>query len=219
MLRRSDQQLVRRAPGRVGQELHAVRGSDRQGLVFSEEAAERATLDLQLRQLRRCFGRDLAQPDELRVTVRKARPGLSPLVEEDLDVGKAVGPRGRCPLLPGDADRRDFVLRNVGERAQVPRRVDDDLLTVEGRVEIRDDADLPARGVGLPIRRRDSEYLRRGAILSALAERAPLEFLSGLLLEPPSLGAWALRPRRRDDDGPPRDRVLPDLRSGQLLVP
>jgi hypothetical protein len=135
-----------------------------------------------------------------------------------LDVGKALGSRGRYPLLPGDADWRDFVLREVGERAHVLRRVDDDLLAVEGRVEIWNDADQPARGVGLPIRRRDRKDLGRGAILPALAERAPLELLSGLALELPSLGARALRARRRDDDSSSRDRVAPSFRR-QLCDP
>lgn len=154
------------------------------------------------------------------MTVRQARPGLTPFVEEYLDVGKALGPGGRDPLLPGNADRRDLVLCDFGKRAYVPRRVDDDLLPVERRVEIRDDADLPARGVGLSVRRRDRERLGRGAVLAALAERARLELSRCYLLELPSLRARTFRSRRRDDDGPPRDRVPPDVvRARQLLVP
>jgi hypothetical protein len=89
--------------------------------------------------------------------------------------------------------------------------VDDDLLAVERRVEIRDDADLPARGVGLPIRRRNRKDLGRGAVLPALAERAAVELFGTLLLDLSSFGARALRSRRRDDDRPPRDRVSPDF--------
>ena len=41
--------------------------------------------------------------------------------------------------------RRELVVGELGERAHMPRRVDDDLLVLECRVEVRDDPHLPAR--------------------------------------------------------------------------
>jgi hypothetical protein len=195
----------------MSQEPHAVCGVDRHRLVLREECAQSAAPFLQIRQFGRGLGRSLAQPDQLRVAVRKARSGFAPLVEEDLDVREAFAAGGRDPLFPGNADRGDLVLRDFGQRADVSRGVDDDLLPVEGRIEIRDDADLPARTVGLSIRWPYGEDLGRRAVLPPLTERAAVELFGTLLLDLSSLGARALRSRRRDDDRPSRDRVPPDF--------
>jgi hypothetical protein len=115
MLRRGDQQLIRRASSRMNQEPHAVCGDDRQRLVLREESAERAAFFLQIRQFGRGLGRMLAQPDQLRVAVRKARSGLAPFVEEDLDVREAFGAGGRDSLCPGNSNRFDLVLCDFGQ--------------------------------------------------------------------------------------------------------
>jgi hypothetical protein len=99
----------------MSQEPHAVCGVDRQRLVLREESAERAAFFLQIRQFGRGLGRMLAQPDQLRVAVRKARSGLAPFVEEDLDVREAFGAGGRDSLCPGNSDRVDLVLCDFGQ--------------------------------------------------------------------------------------------------------
>jgi hypothetical protein len=55
----------------------------------------------------------------------------------------AVGNRVPSPG-PGLRDERDLVIGQFGERPHVRGRVDDHLLTLERRVEVRDDPDAPA---------------------------------------------------------------------------
>jgi len=50
--------------------------------------------------------------------------------------------------------------------------VNDHLLVLEGRIEVWDDSDLPARRVRGTVGRRNRERFRRSAILAPLAERA-----------------------------------------------
>ena len=88
--------------------------------------------------------------------------------------------------------------------------VDHDLLPLEGRVEIGDDADSP--------RLAEMQRLRRGAILSPLTERALVELVLGRLLDPAAARAGSVRPFGRDDDLPSGERVAPELRR-QLLPP
>jgi hypothetical protein len=63
----------------------------------------------------------------------------------------------------------------IAERADVLARVDDDLLPVERRVEVRDDADLP--------RLSEPERLRGRPIFPAAAEGTALELLVRCRLE------------------------------------
>jgi hypothetical protein len=95
--------------------------------------------------------------------------------------------------------------------------VDDDLLVLERRVEVRDDADLPAGRVGRALAARDGERLRRRSLLAPLVEGALLQLLGCRPLE-----LAALRPRPaaacgRDDDEPSRERIAPNVWSRQLL--
>jgi hypothetical protein len=122
------------------------------------------------------------------------------------------------PFLPRHGDRPKLPVLELREGAHVSRRVDDDLLPLEGRVEVRDDADLPAGRISRPAGGRDCEDLGRRSVLSALVEGAAVELVLRLGLELPPLRARSFCPRGRDDDCPPRDRVSPDLRR-QLCDP
>jgi hypothetical protein len=81
----------------------------------------------------------------------------------------------------------------------VSRRVDDDFLSFEGGVQIRDDAYLPAGRVGFPPVWQ-GKRLRRRAIFSSLAERAGLELCGRRLLEGGPGSAGPLGSTGRDDD-------------------
>ncbi len=70
---------------------------------------------------------------ELGVRVRQAGACRSPLVDQ---------PEG-FSLLHDLGDERDFLVVQFGERADVPRRVDDDLLPLDRGVQVGDDADDP----------------------------------------------------------------------------
>jgi hypothetical protein len=106
-------------------------------------------------------GRRLLEPGELGVAVWKACAGLAPLVQERMYVGKAGLAGGPRPLAPGDRDACDLVLAQLREGADVPRRRDDDLVVLEDGVEVRDDADRPARRVRAAPARTDREGLGR----------------------------------------------------------
>lgn len=118
----------------------------------------------------------LAEPDELRVAVREARPGQTSLVDERVDVGEPLGECGADPQLPCLRDSLDLSVRQVGEGPDVLGRVDDDLLALEGRVEVGDDADLPR----LP----DCQRLRRCAVLPSGVEGAAFELFLGRGVRP-----------------------------------
>jgi hypothetical protein len=97
--------------------------------------------------------------------------------------------------------------------------VHDDLLALEGGIEVRDDADLPARRVRRAARVRNREDLGRSAIFASVVERAAAELLARLRFQVASLGTRTPGPRRGDDDGPSGDRVAPDLGRRQLCDP
>jgi hypothetical protein len=127
-------------------------------------------------------------------------------------VGKTRLAGGPRPLAPGDRDARDLVLVQLRERADVPRGRDDDLVMLEDRVEVRDDANCPARCVGLAAARTDREGLRWGSVLPALAERAGVELFLGRQIEvSPRACSRPLRPGWCDDDPLSGDRVLAKL--------
>jgi hypothetical protein len=87
--------------------------------------------------------------------------------------------------------------------------VNDDLLALEGGIEVRDDAHLPSRGVRLALTQRDRKRLRRRSVLTTLVEGAAVELFLRLGLEFAALRPRAVRAFRRDDDGAPRERVAP----------
>src|SRR5207237_1473178 len=132
----------------------------------------------------------------------KARAGLAALVDDRVHV--AVGDVVP-PLPPRGGDQVDLALLEVGERAHVARTVDDDLLPLEGSVEVRNHADCPVALLG------EAERLRRRALLVAGAEGALVELLLGRRRDRP---AWGSRPPAaggRDRHQPPRERVAPEL--------
>src|SRR5207244_10031613 len=94
------------------------------------------------------------------------------------------------------------------ERADVARRVDDDLLPLEGGVEVRHHANEPGRDAA------DTKRLGRGAVLAPLAERALVELrLRRLVREARCLCAGPPPPIRRDNDETPGERVSPKIQS------
>jgi hypothetical protein len=139
----------------------------------------------------------------------QARSGCLALVdpcEED----EAVFPScaGACP--PGLGDEAELRRAEVGDRADVLRRVDDDLLAIEGREFVRDDPNGPAGCVGRPALGQ-CEDLGRGLILVSLAERARFALLRSLFVEPRPGGSGPAGPSRRDGDEASRERVLPQI--------
>jgi hypothetical protein len=79
-------------------------------------------------------------------------------------------------------------------------RVDDDLVPVEHRVEIRNDADCPAGRVRLSLNVGDSEHLGRRAVLSTLAEGAGGKLLLGLCFDELRADARSVPAAGREDD-------------------
>jgi hypothetical protein len=130
--------------------------------------------------------------------VRQAGPGEPALVEEG-DCAAVVVPR-----RPGLGDEPDLIVVELGERADVIRGVDDDLLALEGGVEVRDDADSP-RVVA------EAQDLRRSAVLAAGAERTAFELLLGRWLDLRQPGAGTVPAARGEDDLPTREWVYVKL--------
>jgi hypothetical protein len=153
--------------------------------------------------------RFLAEIDELRMRVRQARSGRLAFIDpgEEDEAVLASCPRARSPGLCDEAELRGV---EIGDRADVIRRVDDDLLAVEGRELVRDDPDRPAGCVGRPVLGQ-GEDLRRGLILASLAERARFALFRGLLVETRPRGSGPAGPSRRDGDEASRERVLPQI--------
>jgi hypothetical protein len=87
--------------------------------------------------------RHFLQHDELRMAVGEARAREPAFVDQGMDVGESFGSRGVDAVLPGFRDRFDLALAEIGEGADVLRRVDDDFLALERRVEVRDDPNPP----------------------------------------------------------------------------
>jgi hypothetical protein len=146
-------------------------------------------------------GRWATQPDQLGVAVRQARAGELALVEEGVRL-----PFGST-AVPCRAHGLDVLVVELGEGADVLGGVNDDLLPLEGRVEVRHDTHEP-RALSEP------QHLRRSAILAAPAEWTPFELLvgRGLALRQPRPGPG--RPSGCNHDAATRQRVFADL--GQL---
>ena len=117
---------------------------------------------------------------------------------------------GRFLLAPGSprlSDERELGVAEVGDRSHVLRRVDDDLLPLERRVEVRHDADAP--------RVPDRQRLGRRAVLAPGAERAALELRLGRRIDERPAGTGPLRASWCNDDLATRERVDAEL-SAQL---
>jgi hypothetical protein len=102
--------------------------------------------------------------------------------------------------LPRRRDQRKVLRRQVGERLDVLGSVDDDLLPLEGGVEVRDYANPPPGRVGLALAVSEGKDLGRRLALVPFAERA-----AGIRAR----RAGSLRPPRRDDDEASRERIAP----------
>ena len=113
-------------------------GADRVDGRDDVASALQGMLAEQARQLLKLFMRR-RRPDELRVTVRQTRACKPPFVDEGEDVA-AYFADARLPRLRHGAY---LFVAKLREGPHVLRRVDDDLLPVEGRVEVGDDPHLP----------------------------------------------------------------------------
>ena len=78
------------------------------------------------------LGRDEREREELGVGVREGRAGVGALVDDEVDEGGVVGVGGD-PRSPGRDRPVEPGRVEVGERAHVPRRVDDHLVGARGR--------------------------------------------------------------------------------------
>ena len=127
-----DEHLVRLPAGERAEEEQAVPlvdDADALLELLGEDAAEDAAALRLLRgpllgDQRRLF----LEPDELRVAVGEAGSGGAALVDERVDVGEALLARCGRAVLPRVGDLLELAAGEVGERAHVSRRVDDDLL-------------------------------------------------------------------------------------------
>ena len=108
------------------------------------------------------------EPDELRVRVRQARARGAALV----DRARASTPEPSACARPArsrqaSATSCELGVVELGKRAHVPRRVDDNLLPLERRVQVRHDAHRQPASA-LPTR----DVSGRRPVLAARAERA-----------------------------------------------
>jgi hypothetical protein len=87
--------------------------------------------------------------------------------------------------------------------------VHDDLLPVEGRVEVRDDADGPLR------LRADAVGLGRRAVLAPRAERTLVDLGFGRLVDQAPRRARTAAAVRGDRDEPPGERISPKIQRGR----
>jgi hypothetical protein len=129
-----------------------------------------------------------------------------------VDIGKAVIPGRIEACLPRSGDRGNLLVGQFGKRPDVARRMDDDLLPLEGRIKVRDDPNDPGGLVA------DAEGLRRRAILSPCTERALGKLGVGLLFDLARARAGTPAPVRSDGYEPPRERVSPKMQRGRGTV-
>jgi len=121
---------------------HLVGSASSVGAEKDEAAALDHHLPAQQGLGGRLRGRDggrLSQPHELGVGVGKARSCLSSLVDEGVDVGKAVAGSGGGAGLPGLSYEVELALGELGQRAEVGGGMDDHLVALQCWVEVGDD--------------------------------------------------------------------------------
>ena len=115
--------------------------------------------------------------------MRQTRAGQLPLVDRCVHVVER-GIHGDVPACsPGLCHQLELALAELSDRPDMPRRMDDDFLSLERGVEVRNDPNLPALRVWITAFGK-RKCLRRRPLLAALAERTGLEFLGGRRLEP-----------------------------------
>ena len=173
------------------------------------------------------------------MAVGKTCAGLVALVDDRLDVREPLPGRFGGALLPRVRYPRDLVGLELGDRADVPRRRDDDLLVSvcwprleepdvpcgpfelrrKRRELVRDDPDEPAGRVGSPLGRSERERLRGRAVFVALAERAARNVCIGPVTWSRPWGAGPARAKRRDDHPPAGEGVAPELSPLGIVQP
>jgi hypothetical protein len=139
-------------------------------------------------------------PDQLRVAVRKAGSRQPTFVDERERRAADIG----ATLLPGVGDGADLLVIEVGKEADVIRRVDDDLLSLEGRVEVWDDPDAP--GVANP------QGLGRSTVLAAGTEGTRLELGVRGRLDFRQPSTRPIPAPGREQDAPTGERVVMERR-------
>src|SRR5665811_1117404 len=101
-----------------------------------QESAKRAAVSPQPRRLGRDLRWKTVEPDQLGVRVRSARACGDALVDHCQEMVEALRPGALGCLGPGRGDQDELLIGEVGQRASVSRRVHDDLLPLEGGVEV-----------------------------------------------------------------------------------
>jgi hypothetical protein len=139
----------------------------------------------------------------------QARARRASLVDQCVDVRKALLPCRIEACVPRDGNGGDLLVAQLGERPYVTWRMDDDLLPVEGRIEVRDDADRPGE---LPA---NAEGLGGRSVLAPFAERALVELGLGRLLDRARRRAGTPAPVWGDGYEPPGERVSPKFQRGR----
>ena len=82
--------------------------------------------------------------------MREAGAGRATFVDYRVEVSEAFRPCNPGSRLPRARCGGDLRVRKLRQGAYVPGRMDDDLLSFERRVEVRDNPNLPARCARLP---------------------------------------------------------------------
>jgi hypothetical protein len=89
--------------------------------LLGEDTAENAaSFCLLRRSLLGHEGRLFLEPEELGMAMGEAGAGGAALVDERLDIGEALLPRGSDPILSSFGDLLDLPPGEVGERSHVP---------------------------------------------------------------------------------------------------
>ena len=152
-LERCDQQLVRlpgRRTGRAGRRVALLDDADAQLALLREHPAEQAA-GRSAWSSRSCAtsGGSCSSQTSWEWVCGRLAPAPASLVHEGVDVREARLARGRRAGLPGLGDELELPAVEVGERADVPRRVDDDLLSPHrGRRAKSPSGRSPSRGHG-----------------------------------------------------------------------
>ena len=211
---RGDEELVRSAA--------SVRGEyDNAGLLdhnpctagplFEDDRAERTVAS----HPRTLLGQRwwlLGEPHELGVRMGSARARRSSLVDKRMHVGESGSSRHFHPQLPGESNVAELAGREIGERVNVARRMNDDLLMPELARErgkhVGHDPNPPSRTVRPPTLHREREDFGRRLRLTALAERA----IGLRVLVERRERSGSRRPAGSDDDESTRQWVAAELR-------
>jgi hypothetical protein len=133
--------------------------------------------------------------------VREACTGVPPLVDQRVQIAVRVGGAAALPSL---GDEVELIVGQLRDRPHVFRRVDDDLLPLERRIEVRHDPHAPAAVASRPraARRgfRQDERLRRRHLFVSTAKGAGRQLVLRRVGERRSRHAGPPRTRRRDCD-------------------